>query len=103
PGSGPPPRRLTLCYGTRSAEYLAGLDDFRRLGVEVRVSTDDGSAGQQGFVTELLRRLLDQSGLASGGSSDSALRLPTSALHIACCGPEPMMAAVAGIAGDYGV
>ena len=37
---GDPPRQLpragkvTLCYGCRSSEYLAGLDDFRRVGVE---------------------------------------------------------------------
>ena len=42
----PAARQVTLCYGCRSAEYLAGVEDFRRAGVEVRLSTDDGSAGQ---------------------------------------------------------
>jgi dihydroorotate dehydrogenase electron transfer subunit len=34
----------TLLYGVRTAAYLAGLDDFRRAGIEVEVATDDGSA-----------------------------------------------------------
>jgi dihydroorotate dehydrogenase electron transfer subunit len=81
----------TLCYGARSAEYLAGVEDFRRLGAQVHVSTDDGSAGHHGLVTDVLRQVLDQSGAPPDGA------------HIACCGPEPMMEAVAHIAQDYGV
>lgn len=76
-------RKVTLCYGARSADYLAGLDDFSQLGVDVRTSTDDGSAGRHGLVTQLLEEVLD----ADGGDR-----------RIVCCGPEPMMAAVAEIA-----
>jgi dihydroorotate dehydrogenase electron transfer subunit len=86
---GDPPRaagsaqRITLCYGARSAAFLAGIEDFERRNVEVQISTDDGSAGHRGFVTELLERVLETSSHATA---------------IACCGPEPMMAAVARIA-----
>ncbi len=90
---GDPPRtvepveRVTLCYGARTADYLAGVADFRELGVRVQVSTDDGSAGHHGLVTELLAgELADKSGA-----------------RIVCCGPEPMMAAVARIAVEQGV
>ena len=76
-------RRVTLCYGARSKEYLAGLDDFAAAGVDVRVSTDDGSAGHHGLVTDLLEDLL----ASSAGDR-----------RIVCCGPEPMMAAVGKIA-----
>jgi dihydroorotate dehydrogenase electron transfer subunit len=85
---GDPPRivatvpRVTLCYGARTQEYLAGVEDFERLGVEVQVSTDDGTAGHHGLVTELLEAVLDRSPRAS----------------VVCCGPEPMMEAVARIA-----
>ncbi len=89
-------RRVTLCYGARSADYLAGVEDFRRLGVEVHLSTDDGSAGHHGLVTEVLRQVLDQ----SGASPDP---LHVAPVHIACCGPEPMMEAVAHVARQYGV
>jgi dihydroorotate dehydrogenase electron transfer subunit len=80
----PRPKHITFCYGARSANYLAGLDDFRRLGIDVQISTDDGSAGHHGFVTNLLQKLLDES--------------PIGQRQIVCCGPEAMMHAVAEIA-----
>jgi dihydroorotate dehydrogenase electron transfer subunit len=76
-------KRITLCYGVRSADYLAGVDDFRAAGIDVRLSSDDGSVGRRGFVTEVLREVLDQT------SADERL--------VMCCGPEPMMHAVAKI------
>lgn len=86
---GNPPRspsiasRITLCYGARSADLLAGVDDFRRLGVSIQLATDDGSAGHRGFVTEALEKLLVE---------------PDAGRRIVCCGPERMMAAVSRIA-----
>jgi dihydroorotate dehydrogenase electron transfer subunit len=76
-------RKVTLCYGARSADYLAGIEDFQRLGVEVLVSTDDGTRGHHGLVTDLLARALAESSLPC---------------HIVCCGPERMMEAVSAIA-----
>jgi dihydroorotate dehydrogenase electron transfer subunit len=83
-----PARKITLCYGARSAEYLAGIEDFERLGVEVRVSTDDGTRGHHGLVTDLLEQTLANS------------QLPC---RIVCCGPERMMKAVSQIAARTGV
>ena len=86
---GLPPRtvpqadKVTLCYGARSAEYLAGVDDFRAAGVHVRLATDDGTLGHHGLVTEVLEELL---------STSSASQ------RLVCCGPEPMMEAVSEIA-----
>lgn len=74
------PSRLTLCYGARSSEYLAGLDDFAMDGLDVRISTDDGSRGHHGFVTDLL---------------DEAFQSESPPDGVYCCGPEPMMHAVA--------
>lgn len=68
--------------GARSAADLLLLDDFRRLGT-VHVSTDDGSAGEPGVVT-----------------ANSALSRPWT--RIACCGPMPMMKAVARTARRLG-
>jgi dihydroorotate dehydrogenase electron transfer subunit len=84
----PSPRRLSLCYGVRSASYLAGVDDFRAFGVEVLISTDDGSAGRHGFVTDLVKEAV-----ASGHP-------PT---RLMGCGPEPMMHALAEIAAAAGI
>lgn len=83
-----PARRVTLCYGARKAEYLAGVEDFQRVGVEVRTSTDDGSAGHHGLVTDLLRAVLETS---------------SAGCRIVCCGPEPMLEAVAAMTRQSGV
>jgi len=86
---GDPPRQMpraahiTFCYGARTADYFAGVEDFQRLGIDVRLATDDGSRGHHGLVTDLLKEVLgEQRGQA----------------RIVCCGPEPMMEAVAHIA-----
>ncbi len=74
------PRRLSFCYGARSQSYLAGVNEwFSQSGVETHLATDDGSVGHQGYVTQLLQKLV---------ASDD----PPTAVY--CCGPEPMMHAM---------
>ena len=81
-------KRVTLCYGARTKDYLAGLSDFETTCSEVIIATDDGSFGHHGRVTELLQSLLNHS---------------RANCRIACCGPEPMMEAVSKLALDYSV
>jgi len=71
--------RVSMCYGVRSAEYLAGLDDFAIPGLDLQLATDDGSRGHHGLVTDLLKNSLE---------GDS----PPDVVYT--CGPEPMMHAV---------
>jgi dihydroorotate dehydrogenase electron transfer subunit len=86
---GDPPRRVpraervSLCYGVRTADLAAGVSDFEAAGINVQLSSDDGSVGHHGLVTDLLRRLLQES------AGDDPL--------VVCCGPEPMMHAVSEI------
>ena len=87
--------RITFCYGARSREYLAGLDDFAALGIEVHTSTDDGSAGHHGFVTDLLAAALDERAKVDRAAGE--------ACRVVCCGPEPMIAAVARLSARAGV
>jgi dihydroorotate dehydrogenase electron transfer subunit len=72
--------RVSLCYGVRTAELAAGIPDFEAAGVEVRLSSDDGSIGHHGLVTDVLSKMLDET------LGESRL--------VVCCGPEPMMHAV---------
>ncbi len=83
------PPKVTLCYGVRSADLLAGVDDFRAAGIDVRIASDDGSVGHRGFVTDLLAELL---------TNDE----PTNC-RVVCCGPEPMMEATAHLCANRGV
>lgn len=84
------PGRVSFCYGVRSAEYFSGLDDFAALGIDVRLATDDGSRGHKGFVSDLVADILNDAP-------------PSAATHIYCCGPEPMMHAVAKLAAMHRV
>lgn len=83
-----PPSQITLCYGVRSREYLAGVEEFAGEGIDLRLATDDGTAGQHGFVTQVLAQLIDG---------------PQRPTQIYCCGPEPMMHATARIAAQAGI
>ncbi len=82
------PSDVTLCYGARSRDYLAGIDDFQRAGINVKIATDDGSAGHHGFVTELLGQAINE------GEAPNL---------VYCCGPEPMMESVAEILQAAGI
>lgn len=66
-------RRVTVLLGARSAAQLMRSDRFA--GAEVKVATDDGTAGHHGSVVDLL---LDQVG----------------GLDIFGCGPTPMLQAL---------
>ena len=84
----PQGKKATLCYGARSSEYLAAVEDFQQSGVEVHLSTDDGTAGHHGVVTDLIRPVVERSELSC---------------RLVCCGPEPMLAATAEIARELGL
>ena len=76
-------KRVTLCYGAKTKSLFSGVEDFEAAGVKMRLSTDDGSVGRRGLVTEVL---------------EDCLQDKFKSVHVACCGPEPMMKAVAKIA-----
>ncbi len=83
-----PVQQISLVYGARSADRFAGLEDFDAVGVPLHLATDDGSRGHHGSVVSLLPALLKDA---------------HDALHVVCCGPVPMMKAVAQVAAANGV
>ena len=87
----PRARRVTFCWGARHAGMFGDVDDFRHAGIDVHLATLDGSAGRPGTVVDLLDDVLP----ATSASSES--------VRVACCGPEPMMAAVTQWAQGRGV
>lgn len=71
--------RPTFLLGARTKDMLLQMEDFLRVG-DVYVTTEDGSAGEKGFVTQhsiLFKQHFDR---------------------ISVCGPSPMMKAVAKFA-----
>lgn len=82
-------RRLRLLFGGRDRGGLAGIDDFTGLS-RVFPATEDGSFGHRGMVTGLLGALLD----AGEVRRDDV---------VFCCGPDPMMHAVAAMCARAGL
>lgn len=73
--------------GARNKELLLCRNDFKKLGVTLHLSTDDGSLGKKGFVTESLEEFLKY-------SNSMRTRAYT-------CGPTPMLKAVSALAEKY--
>jgi dihydroorotate dehydrogenase electron transfer subunit len=83
-------RDVVTLYGGRTKDDLPlseALEEAGRLGV----TTEDGSRGTEGRITVLLEKELEE-------RKDKAI-----ATRIYCCGPHPMMAAVAAMAKRFGV
>lgn len=78
---------IVFVGGRRRADILCE-EEFRALGWEVRVTTEDGSHGEQGLVTQPLR---------------AELRRSAAGCKLFACGPTPMLRAVAQIAEEFRV
>lgn len=101
--------------GGRTRDDLLLLSEFSELGADVRLATDDGSAGHCGFVTELLEEALgvlgpDAAVYACGPNamlrrtseivSERGLDAEISLDHAMCCGVGACFACVVKIKGD---
>lgn len=91
----PPMLAVAECYG-KDATVISGFrnssiailqEDFKALGCNTVLCTDDGSAGKKGFVTDALRECLEKE------KPDI----------IYACGPNVMLKAVAEIAKENGI
>ncbi len=49
---------LSMIIGARRADGLLLVDDFRMLEVDLRLTTEDGSVGLQGLVTDALQKII---------------------------------------------
>lgn len=76
--------RPSFLLGARSASYLLRVDEFEALG-DVYVTTEDGTRGEKGFVTQ--HSILEKENFD----------------RISVCGPSPMMKAVARYAKQKGI
>jgi dihydroorotate dehydrogenase electron transfer subunit len=73
--------RMDLCVGSRNADALLLVDQFEKLGVSVYITTDDGSAGEKGLVTEVVEKVIQT-------------KQPD---QVFACGPVKMLEAIAAL------
>lgn len=79
---------VIVIIGARSKEFLIFKEELELLGVEIFITTDDGSFGKKGFVTDILKTLID-----SGRKIDLVYAV----------GPGVMMEAVSNLTKPYGI
>jgi dihydroorotate dehydrogenase electron transfer subunit len=82
---------VMFLMGAKSREKLVAREELRVLGVPLLVSTDDGSEGFRGLVTELLDKTLLEKSLDPQGSL------------LCSAGPQPMLSTVVALARRSGM
>ncbi|HNY41244.1 MAG TPA: dihydroorotate dehydrogenase electron transfer subunit [Bryobacteraceae bacterium] len=80
-----PQKGIVFVGGRRRADILCE-EEFRALGWEVRVTTEDGSHGEKGLVTEALL---------------TELKRRPAGRKLFACGPSPMLKAVGRLAAEF--
>ena len=77
--------RVDVVLGASTEEKLYGVLDIKRVSSMLTITTEDGSSGVRGRVTDVLPDIMER--------NDSAV--------VYACGPMAMLAAVASIASEY--
>jgi ferredoxin--NADP+ reductase len=80
--------RNTAILGGRTKDLVILREEMARFASKVLVTTDDGSLGEKGVVTDALKKILDE-------EQDIGL--------VFCVGPMPMMKAVSEATLPYGI
>lgn len=80
-------KRVDILWGAATASRLVSPIEAKRLGAVTAFTTDDGSEGHHGLITDLLPEMIERCG--------------TEVIYT--CGPRPMMAAVTRIAVEHGI
>ena len=79
---------VDVIVGFRSKDIVILEDEFSKVCQNLHITTDDGSYGEKGFVTDKLKSLIE-----SGKKYDLAIAI----------GPVPMMKFVSKVTEDYGI
>ena len=79
--------RVDMVLGAATADRVFGELEAKRTASSVTVTTEDGSSGVQGLVSDVLPDVVERSG----------------ALVVYACGPMPMLRAVGQVAASYAI
>ena len=80
-------KRVDVLWGAATASRLVAPIEAKRLGAVASFTTDDGSEGHHGLITDVLGEMIERCG--------------TEVIYT--CGPRQMMAAVTKIALEFGI
>lgn len=83
-------RKTLVLLGAKTKNEILCDDEFRKLGCRIEASTDDGSKGFKGKVTDLLKKILP-------------LAVSNKRLAIYACGPRPMLKEISAISKQYNI
>ncbi len=84
-------KQITTFVGMDTKKNLILEADFKKLGCAVQISTDDGSKGFKGFVSQLLEKYL------------AKLKPSDLKPYIFACGPKPMLRALGLVANKFNI
>jgi len=79
--------RVISIVGARNKDYLILEEAMEKVSHELKICTDDGSKGRHGFVTDVLKEILESQEVA----------------EVVAIGPVPMMNAVSNLTREYQV
>jgi dihydroorotate dehydrogenase electron transfer subunit len=83
-------KKIRVFIGAKTKSHILCEKELEKLGCKVHVSTEDGTKGSKGLITETMKSVLD------------AIRHPLNA-KIYACGPVGMLKAVSAMAKRYGM
>ena len=84
-------RQVEFFIGACTKEEITCAHELEMIGAGVHISTDDGSCGKPGRVTDILLTYLEDEGKETEHGT------------IYACGPLPMIRAIAGVSRDTGI
>lgn len=84
--------KTIVLIGARTKKMILCEKDFKKIGAEVHVATDDGTSGYKGLVSNLFRRVLRNMEYPS-----TLLRAGGIETTVYGCGPQPMLQCITGI------
>ena len=83
-------KSVEVFLGAKSENELSMVEAFKDLGVEVYLTTEDGSLGKSGLVTEILRERLNELMSLQG-------------VYLYSCGPNPFLQAMMNFSEERGI
>jgi dihydroorotate dehydrogenase electron transfer subunit len=92
-----------VLIGAKTEKEILCEKEFKKLGCEVKIATDDGSRGFKGRVTDLLDKVLATSYKLQATSKMPAACSLQPAAAIYSCGPKPMLKEIARISKNYNI